>query len=553
MTAERGQQRKMKTGKILTKFAKMTGIGLLAFSLLLVIGPKVQAEKFNMSYLYFGGKSFVDQVNQTNGALHTVAPSYFDLLEDGSLDTSNLNPTFIQEMHNRNIKVVPFLSNHWNREKGRLALGKREALAQQIVDVIQEYNLDGVNVDFENLVETDRDDYTDFMRILHEKMPDGKELSIAVAANPFDSNKGWQGSYDYEALAQYSDYLMLMTYDESYFGGQPGPVASIKFVEKSIQYALEKAPGEKIVLGIPFYGRYWNSNEKVGGRGIPNDQVEKLTAQYNGKIHFDEKSKSPYATFTIKPSDAAAKVHGRTLLPGNYTVWFEDEQSIKYKLRLVQKYNLLGSGSWSLTEAQSSTWDYYSAWLNGKHYFMDAENHWAEKDILNVYKKGWMVGVSEADFDPEKPLTRAQGTVTLVRALGLTAATQNHTSAQPAFSDVSGDYWAANEILIAHQHGLVKGLETGKFAPDQPLTREQMAVILSRAFKYNKDGQAATPTVLPFTDVKPSHWAYADIAVLTQNQIFNGSTDGKFHPQDEVTRAQMAALMNRIAKDIETR
>jgi spore germination protein YaaH len=540
----------MITGKRLARLGKIAGIGLLAFCLTATIQPTAQAHKFNMSYLYFGNtQSFIEDVNGTKNSLHTVSPSYFDLSDDGTLDTSRLSATFVREMHNRNIKVVPFLSNHWDQEKGRKALKNKEAFVKQLVDAIEKNNLDGVNVDFENLNETDREDYTAFMKLLSEQIPEEKEVSVAVAANPYGLKKGWQGSYDFESLAKYSDYLMIMAYDESYPGSAPGPVAGLPFVEKTIRDALSKAPADKLVLGISFNGRYWQDGKTKGGFGIPAYKVSELVDRYNGIVHFDEKSKSPYATFTIRSKDPVSMVHGRKLGPGSYTVWFDNEESIKYKLRLVQKYNLLGSGSWSLTEAQSNTWDYYSAWLNGEHYFIDAEEHWAEQDILSVYKKGWMIGISDTHFYPEKPLTRAQGTVTLVRALGLSVPAQGQSGEKAAFIDVGKGYWAAKEIEIAYRNGLIKGIEPGKFAPDQTLTREQTAVLLSRAYKYNKGVQA----VAPFKDVKPTHWAYKDIAALAQQNIFKGSRDGKFHPLDKVTRAQMAALMNRIAEDTQNR
>lgn len=214
--------------------------------------------KFNMSYIYFGEPSqYAARIQDTKGSISEISPSYFDLNADGSLKiTSKIDRSFISEMHKKGIRVVPFLSNHWDRYLGRTALSNRYRLVDQIIDAIIEYNLDGVNIDLENLNEEDRNAYTDFVRLLRSKIPEGKVLAVAVASNPNGLTVGWHGSYDYSGLGKYSDYLMIMTYDEHYSGGSAGPVASIGFVENSIKYALERVPKDKIVLGIPFLGAY---------------------------------------------------------------------------------------------------------------------------------------------------------------------------------------------------------------------------------------------------------------------------------------------------------
>ena len=145
-----------------------------------------------------------------------------------------------------------------------------------------------MNVDIENVTDIERDMYTDFVRLLREKLPAGKTLAVAVAVNPWDLKRGWQASYDYKELAKNSDYLMLMAYDESYAGGPAGPVASYSFVEKSIQKALTEVPKEKLVLGIPFYGRYWKNGAVKGGYGLSNTDVEMLLDKYKGKVTFDQ-------------------------------------------------------------------------------------------------------------------------------------------------------------------------------------------------------------------------------------------------------------------------
>ena len=79
-----------------------------------------QAKRFNMTYIYFGDPaSYIGRVDGTRGSLDHVAPSYFDLNEDGTLRlTKAADRNFVEAMHERGIRVTPFLSNHWDRESG---------------------------------------------------------------------------------------------------------------------------------------------------------------------------------------------------------------------------------------------------------------------------------------------------------------------------------------------------------------------------------------------------------------------------------------------------
>lgn len=173
---------------------------------------------FNMSYLFFGSlSSYVQQVDKTKGSLNVVSPNYFDITEKGELDvTWRLQSSFISEMHKRGIRVVPFLANHWNTTAGINGLNNRDKLARDIAAAIEQYNLDGVNVDIEGIGVSYRDAHTDFIRLLRQYIPKHKEVSVAVAANPNGWKTGWQGFYDYYHLSNYADYLMIMAYDESW-------------------------------------------------------------------------------------------------------------------------------------------------------------------------------------------------------------------------------------------------------------------------------------------------------------------------------------------------
>ena len=106
-----------------------------------------------MSYVYYGDTpELIQNVDATKGALQAISPSYIELAEDGSLQISpTMDPAFVDAMHGRNMKVIPYLGNEWNRDLAEKALQNREILSTQIAAAIKKYNWDGINVDIENI------------------------------------------------------------------------------------------------------------------------------------------------------------------------------------------------------------------------------------------------------------------------------------------------------------------------------------------------------------------------------------------------------------------
>lgn len=346
----------------------MSGILITSIAFSSFISAFSPNNRYSMGYLYSGTDTqHIEYVNRTNGALGTVSPSYFDIKEDGSLKLNYLSEKFINEMHSRGINVVPFLSNHWNRTGGINALKDVELLSNQVANYIEKYNLDGVNVDIENVTHEQREQYAELVRLLREKIPSDKEVSVAVAANPNGWEIGWHGSYDYTKLAKYADHLLIMAYDEHYEGGSAGPVSSISFVENSIKYALGKTSPDKIVVGIPLYGRVWSlSSSRIVGKGISIEKINDILKNCESTVTFDETSKSVKAEFEIKDNSPVYTAGGDFVLtPGKYVVWYENDESYNSKLNLVSKYNLKGVGSWALGQEDSSIWSNYKNWLNG--------------------------------------------------------------------------------------------------------------------------------------------------------------------------------------------
>lgn len=493
--------------------------------------------KFNMSYIYFGKSSlYKSYVDKTQNSLNEISPNYFSLSIDGSLrETTAVSKVFVDEMHKEGILVVPYLTNDWSRRAGINALNDREALSSQLADAVNKYNLDGINIDLENLTRNERAAYVDFARLLREKLPADKKVTVAVAANPYGAATGWQGSYDYAGLAENCDYLIIMAYDEHYEYGPAGPVSSISFIEKSVEYALSTVPKEKIVLGLPFYGRIWSdTGEYPNGYGVSNKNIEKLVADYNGTISFDESSKSAFATFKIGPTDTKPVIGGQVLSEDTYTIWFDNEESIKAKLKLVDKYGIKGTGSWSLGQESTDTWNYYKLWLNGCT-FNDIQDSWAKDDILNAYVKNLVVGKTPDTFAPEESLTRAEAATILVRKLGLTP----QIDLSNGFDDCKGN-WAEAYIDTARRYHIISGLGDNLFAPDAPVTRQEMAVMLNNILRYGSGGIREV-----FSDVsyERNNWSYDSIYALSENGIIKGYPDGSFKPENNLTRAEMTALI----------
>ena len=354
---------KIRTIKILSAGVILAAI---PFASSAVVVEAAKNQKYNITYVYSGTESQqIEDVKKAQKALDTVAPSYFDINSDGSLKVNTISTAFVKAMHDMNIKVVPFLSNHWDRTAGQLALKDPEGLAAKLADLIQKNNLDGINVDLENLTEKDRDAQTALVTALRKKIPSNKEVSVAVAANPNNWQTGWHGSYDYSKLAANSDYLMMMTYDEHWEGSDPGPVASIQFVENSIKYALSKTSKNKIVVGLPFYGRIWSNDGTIKGKGITLNQIESMISDYKATVTYDTVSQSPKAVFTIKSGDKTHTVGGRILAAGTYTVWYENEKSLAAKSDLIYKYDVLGIGSWALGQATDKIKGEMLTWVGG--------------------------------------------------------------------------------------------------------------------------------------------------------------------------------------------
>lgn len=173
-------------------------------------------------------------------------------------------------------------------------------------------------------------------------------------------------------------------------------------------------------------------------------------------------------------------------------------------------------------------------------------SHWAARTLQVLAAKRIINGISDTHFTPNGQTTRAEFTALLVRALGLTDA----ASSVP-FDDVAAGEWYAKEVAIAYKAGLVSGVSETGFDPNAKITREQMALLLVRAYEYKNGVIAATgQEQAGLADGSSlSSWAVEGVGEAIAAGLLQGKGNGIFDPASDASRAETArAILNLIDK-----
>jgi len=222
----------------------------------------------------------------------------------------------------------------------------QEQLIKAIRDIIRKWGYSGVNIDFENVPPEDRHHLSEFMAKLYATLHEENLLvTMSVPAKTHDSpgNK-WNGAYDYAALARTTDYMLVMTYDQHYRTGPPGPIAGADWVRDVVTYSLKHIPGNRLILGVAAYGYDW---ARLGptywsGRALSASRAQALAAEKKAQIKWDKEACCPYFLYY---QDGI-----------KHEVWFENSYSLSHKLQIVSEFNLAGIAIWRLGYEDPRTW-----------------------------------------------------------------------------------------------------------------------------------------------------------------------------------------------------
>ena len=307
--------------------------------------------KVNMFWDYYS--KYVkcpDRTGQVIEGVNVVSPSFFYIDDDGEFQdkVGDAGKAYIEWAHSNGYKVWPMLQNDEAGIKVTSTIinsyAKRQELIEKIVEVCVEYQLDGINIDFENMYEADKDKFSRFIIELEPRIKEiGGVLSVDVTAPDGDPN--WSLCYDRNVIAHVADYIVFMAYDQ--YGNsstKPGTTAGFNWVETNIIKFIENEDVEpnKIILGMPLYTRQWtvNSAGEITGKGVV--PMIDIKIPNNVEKQWDEELQQYYIEYKS----------------GNNTVkmWIEDGTSIAAKVSLVTKYGLGGTSCWRKDMETSNIW-----------------------------------------------------------------------------------------------------------------------------------------------------------------------------------------------------
>lgn len=280
--------------------------------------------------------------------LDVLSPTWFSIKDTEGNLSSIADVNYVRTAHAKNMQVWALIDNQFDRALTHEVLSstaKRQHIIKQLLAYSAIYELDGINVDFENVGKDDGEYFVQFMR---ELTPYLKNQGLVVSVDMYVPAP-WTEHYNRKVMGELVDYVMIMGYDE-HWSTSPisGSVASIGFVEKGVVDTLKDVPKEKVVLGLPYYTRLWKEEMVDGAIKVSssamgmNKGIQTLKDQGVEAVWLEDIGQY-YGEYMIEDV--------------TYKIWLEEARSIEEKMKIVEKYDIAGVAGWKLALEQKEVWD----------------------------------------------------------------------------------------------------------------------------------------------------------------------------------------------------
>jgi spore germination protein len=330
----------------------------IALFLLVITTPAVAAttKPIEKLFYYTPGFSTFYSLQDNGHKANIFAPQVYKVNALGEL-TGSISEIALEVVNKNKTPIMPLVSNeNFDPDVMHTILKSTDLQNKIISELITEAKAKkyiGWQFDFEHIMATDRNLYSSFVELAAKKLHKEKlKLSVAVIArfsdNPKDLPAGswdkWAGVFDYKRIGKAADFVTIMAYDEP---ASMGPVASLPWVKKVLAYAKKHIAKSKISLGVPTYGRLWNTDTNKSIRSTQYQKVQDLLDS-KGYVNkgFDKTLQTAWITYT--EGTGTNMVH--------YKIWYENAASFKTKLALVKSEKIRGISLWIVGMEDPAIW-----------------------------------------------------------------------------------------------------------------------------------------------------------------------------------------------------
>ncbi len=292
------------------------------------------------------------------GEMSVLAPQCYQADRAGGVH-GQLPPGVEETARPAGLPLMPLVMNpEFDRATAHGLLHNPKAqdrLARNLAQIAERQGFAGWQLDFEGFTPADSSEYVRFVaRVAARLHHNHRLLSVAVAPRfsdvyPSISPAGfrtgeWGAAFDFGGLGRAADFLVLMAYDQHTPSTPPGPVAGYDWVKAALDYAVARVPPEKLLLGIPLYGREWDVPSRAAtAHSLAYKDLKPFLDSPGSEQHWDDTART--AWFQLR--------EGGTLR----TAWFDDARSLREKIALVELYHLRGFAAWHLGVEDPEFWE----------------------------------------------------------------------------------------------------------------------------------------------------------------------------------------------------
>lgn len=305
--------------------------------------------------------SILNELAGTKG-LNCISPTWFSISSNEGTISSLASETYVSRAHSSGIEVWA-LCDDFKAANDEIDLAtvlgnttNRDKLINALIASAIQYNLDGINIDFEHISAKTADAYLEFLRELSVKC---RNNGIVLSVDSYVPTE-YTAFYDREEQGKIVDYVVVMAYDEHYGGSkESGSVASIGFVEEAVNNILKMVDPSQVIIGMPFYTRLWKESivdgeTKVTSSAHSMAQASNILSQNGVKPEWDKTTGQYYAEYSL----------GKDL----YKIWLEEDKSIEEKLKVIfadhKQGKVAGVASWKLGLEKSDIWNIILKYVN---------------------------------------------------------------------------------------------------------------------------------------------------------------------------------------------